>query len=136
MRRGLSISKGALRLHTSAVLMLCAAPASIPAAPPAVVSDSSFTATSGTISGNCPTGETECGTAVTGSGFFQRAITISGVTYYQTIVLPAPPTTEVSAPIVDCNYLPLGEASNRIDVLPDGPVTLFRFDPSCLPAKR
>lgn len=57
------------------------------AGPPAPYND--YTANNGTISATCPTGSFDsCGTAITGTGFFQRSVVIAGKTYFQTIVLP------------------------------------------------
>lgn len=58
------------------------------AGPPGGISYNGFTSSGGTISSACPAGATSCGTAITGNGFFQRSLVVSGTTYYQTIVLP------------------------------------------------
>jgi len=58
------------------------------AGPPGGIAYNGFTATNGTISAPCPSAASSCGAAITGNGFFQRSLVISGVTYYQTIVLP------------------------------------------------
>ena len=81
MRRAniVSLTMGSAMLISAAAAM---------AGPPTGITYGGFSATSGTISAACP-GTYTCGAAITGNGFFQRALTNSGgTTFYQTIVLP------------------------------------------------
>lgn len=127
--------KGAMLSAASVVVLVCAWAGTAHAAAPAT--SGSYTSTAGTISTtSCPAGYT-CGAAVSGDGFLQRTITdtSTGMTYFQTIVVPGTSTTVSGVTsFVDCSYAVQAGATrlNTIEIANPDPVTPWFFDVASL----
>lgn len=105
------LTMGSVMLITSGAAM---------AGPPPGMTYGDFSVSGGNITmGTCPSGVT-CGTAITGDGFLQRSLVVSGTTYYQTIVLPSGGVTATTGAIstlafVDENFVQQGGTSGIAD---------------------